>query len=150
MPARERRKIRWAAVHAGCDGAEWQRRLLAVARFLLALPAGAYLLVAAPGIAVTVFSEPLTALFLAFFSLATFSPASLLFGVLVFAIKEWAVRSVRLPADEEFEMLLNRVYPLRKQCPAAAAPHAGPLATAGAGAGAGAIGPDTLPVRPAP
>jgi hypothetical protein len=46
LPARERRRIRLAAIHAGCEGTEAQRYSLIAAKVLLALPAAAYFICA--------------------------------------------------------------------------------------------------------
>ena len=50
LPARERRRVRLAAIQAGCEGTEWQRYSLVAAKVLLALPAAAYFVCVGEGL----------------------------------------------------------------------------------------------------
>lgn len=126
LPAREHRRVRWAAIHAGCAGAEWQRRLLVAAKFLFALPIVASLVLLGRALA-SMAIDPITVLVSVALSLVSFSPSLLLFGLLFFVVREWAVRTAKPPLGDEFEVLLNRVYPLRRQITAA-----GPASAPGA------------------
>ena len=121
LPARECRRIRWAAIHSGCASTEWQRRLLAVAKFLLVLPIGVYLVLVWLGVGSMEF-HPITLVVSIGFWLLPFSSVFVFFTLLFFAVREWAVRTAEVPLGDEFEVLLNRVYPLRKQFAAAPAP----------------------------
>jgi hypothetical protein len=118
LPARERRRIRWAAIHSGCASTEWQRRLLATARFLLALPMGVYLVLVWLGFGSMDF-HPITLVVSIGFWFLPFSSVFLFFALLFLIVREWAVRTVEVPLGDEFEVLLNRVYPLRGQIPTA-------------------------------
>lgn len=123
LPARERRRIRWTAIHSGCASAEWQRRLLAAARFLLALPVGVYLVLVWLGFGSMDF-HPITLAISVGLWLLPFSSVFLFFALLFLAVREWAIRTVEVPLGDEFEVLLNRVYPLRGQFSAAGAASA--------------------------
>lgn len=118
LPARERRRIRWAAIHSGCASTEWQRRSLMAAKFLLALPVGVYLVLVWMGFGSMDF-HPITLVISAGLWLLPFSSVFLFFALLFLAVREWAVRTAEVPLGDEFEVLLNRVYPLRRQVPAA-------------------------------
>ncbi|CAA9234429.1 MAG: hypothetical protein AVDCRST_MAG08-1292 [uncultured Acetobacteraceae bacterium] len=122
LPARERRRMRWAAIHAGCAGTEWQRRLLGAAKFLLALPVGFYLFMAGLGLSSPGFSLSPMWLISVLFWLPRFGAIFLVFALVFLVVREWAVRTARVPLDDEFEMLLNRVCPLRRRTFAAGPP----------------------------
>ena len=123
LPARERRRIRSAAIRAGCEGTEWQRYSLLAAKVLLALPAAAYLACIGVTLAQVGF-DPITLIVSAAVWLVPFSTTFLFFTLIFVAVKGWALRTAELPLHEEFEMLLNRIYPLRRQI-AAAEPASG-------------------------
>lgn len=114
LPTRERRRIRSAAIQAGCEGTEWQRYSLMAAKTLLALPAAAYFVCIGIGLTQIGF-HPITLIVSAAIWLVPFSTTLLFFGLLFVAVKEWALRTAALPSHEEFEVLLNRIYPLRKR-----------------------------------
>lgn len=118
LPARERRRIRLAAIQAGCGGTEWQRFSLVAAKVLLALPAAAYFVCIGLGLAQIGF-HPINLVVSAAFWLVPFSTTLLFFALLFAAVKELALHTATLPSGEEFEMVLNRVYPLRRQIAAA-------------------------------
>lgn len=129
LPTRDRRRIRSAAIQAGCEGTEWQRYFLIAAKVLLALPAAAYFVCIGVSLAQMKF-HPITFIVSAAIWLAPFSTTLLFFGLVFAAVKEWALRTAKLPSHEEFEMLLNRVYPLRSQISAV-----GPAPVPGASGG---------------
>ena len=118
LPTRERRRIRSAAIRAGCEGTEWQRYSLLAAKVLLALPAAAYSACIGVSVAQVGFN-PITLIVSAAIWLVPFSTTLLFFTLVFVAVKEWALRTAELPSHEEFEMLLNRAYPLRRQITAA-------------------------------
>ena len=124
LPGRERRRIRWAAIHSGSTGTEWQRRLLAGAKFLLALPVGVYLVLVWLGFGSMDF-HPIALVVSIGVWLLPFSSVFLFFALLLVIVREWAVRTAEVPLGDEFEVLLNRVYPLRGQI-AGAGPAAAP------------------------
>lgn len=124
LPTRERRRLRWAAIHAGCAGTEWQRRFLVAARFLLALPVGLFLFLAALGLSSPAFGMSAMWVVSILFWIPRFAFIFLVFALLLFMVREWAVRTAQIPLDDEFEMLLNRVYPFRRQAFAAGPPPA--------------------------
>lgn len=114
LPVRERRRIRLAAIQAGCEGTGWQRYSLVAAKVLLALPAAAYFVCVGEGLRRIGF-DPITLVVSAAVWLVPFSTTLLFFTLVFVAVKEWALRTAELPLHEEFEVLLNRVYPLRRQ-----------------------------------
>ena len=118
LPARERRRIRSAAIQAGCEGTEWQRYSLLAANVLLALPAAAYFACIGVSLARVGF-DPISLIVSAAIWLVPFSTTLLFFTLIFVAVKEWALRSAELPSHEEFEVLLKRVYPLRREISAA-------------------------------
>lgn len=120
LPSRERRRVRWAAIHSGSAGTEWQRRLLAGAKFLLALPVGVYLVLVWLGFGSMNFHPITLAVSIGVWFLP-FSSVFLFFALLLVIVREWAVRTAGVPLGDEFEVLLNRVYPLRGQISAAPA-----------------------------
>jgi hypothetical protein len=102
-----------------------------VAGFSLALPAGVYPFFAGLDLGSAGPFLSATWLFSVLFWIATFGPMVAAFGLLFLSVREWAVRTAKLPADEEFEMPLNRVYPPRKRLPAAGPPPPVPGADRG-------------------
>ena len=87
LPARERRRIRLAAIRAGCEGTEWQRYSLVAAKVLLAVPAAAYFVCV--GVSLQRFGfNPIALIAPAAFWLVPFSTTLLFFAVVSATTKE--------------------------------------------------------------
>lgn len=114
LPAREQRRVRLAAIRAGCEGTEWQRYSLVAAKVLLVLPVAIYFICVGEALRRVGF-DPIALIISAAIWLVPFSTTLLFFALVFAAVKAWALRTAELPSHGEFDMLLNRVYPVRRQ-----------------------------------